>query len=403
MRLTSRNVLTLEPGEHRDELAPGLILRVWATGRAWCYRYSLHGKRRRIDLGAVETDRRDSGKRIAENIEQARNLARILSAALVRGEDPHAVLRRHEADGITVRGLCATAMEAMELRPATREGWLGHIRRDIEPTLGDIPAAALSREQIRRWGETITRRSGTSANRAFEALRRVYSWAVEHDILTSTPFVRLPKPHGKGPTPTNIMSIDELAGLVQTLGAEPCGYANAVGLLLLTGVRKEEVRSARLAEISGEVWTIPGERTKNGVEHIVPLSRQAAEIIARQRSRSPWLFPRVHIRRVGDPPKSPAFRLGSAYTRRLRHQVGGSWTLHGFRHALATHGQDVLGFDLQTISAILGHVTPDISRATRIYARGQQLETRREALQAWADWLDSLRWRPRIGPRVAQK
>lgn len=403
MRLTSRNLLIQEPGEHRDDLAPGLILRVWDTGRAWSFRYSLHGKRRRIDLGDVVTDKRESGKYITANIEQARNLARVLSAGLVRGEDPHAALRRHESDGLTVEGLCAAALDAMEIRAATRAGWLGHIKRDINPALGDIPAAALSREQIRRWGESIARRSGTSANRAFEALRRAYSWAVEHDILPSTPFVRLPKPYGGGPLPTTVMSVDELAGLVQALGAEPCGYANAVELLLLTGVRKESVRAARLAEISGDLWTIPGARTKNGEDHVVPLSRQALEVIARQRGRSPYLFPRVYTRRKGEPPKSPSFRLGSHYVRRLRHQVGGEWTLHGFRHALATHGQDVLGIDLQTISAILGHVTPDISRATRIYARGKQLETRRDALQAWADWLDSLRWRPRTGPRLAQK
>lgn len=198
------------------------------------------------------------------------------------------------------------------------------------------------------------------------------------------------------------MSVDELAGLVQALTAEPCGYANAVWLLLLTGVRKEEVRGARVDEFEGDLWRVPGSRTKNGQEHLVPLSPQALAVIARQRHRqkSPYLFPRVHTRRVGDPPKSPAMRIGSHYVDALRARAGGEWTLHGFRHALATHGQDILEVDLTVVSAILGHVT-DISKATRIYARGQLLTARREALESWADWLDTLLWRPRTGPQVA--
>lgn len=93
-------------------------------------------------------------------------------------------------------------------------------------------------------------------------------------------------------------------------------------------------------------------------------------------------------------------RIGSHYVDALRARAGGEWTLHGFRHALATHGQDILEMDLSVVSAILGHVT-DISKATRIYARGQLLAARREALEAWADWLDTLLWRPRTGPQVA--
>lgn len=400
MRLTSRNVGILDAGEYRDDIVPGLILRAWKTGRSWGFRYSLHGKRHRVDLGPVERD----PAHLAENIEHARDLARLLVAGLVRGEDPRVALNRHNSAAIRVGDLCSRAIEALDLRPATRKGWIGHLRHDIAPELGDVPAAALSRDQIRRWGEKIAKRSGYVANRSFEVLRRAYSWAVENDVLIATPFVRLPKPF-KGEAPReDVMTIDELAGLVQALDSEPCGFANAVELLLLTGVRKAEVRGARVAEFEGDLWRVPADRTKGGREHLVPLSRQAAAVFERQRGRSPFLFPRVQRRSRDERPVSPTFDLGSHYVRRLREQVGGSdWRLHGFRHALATHGQDVLGTDLQTISAILGHVTPGVSQATRIYARGKQLEPRREALQAWADWLDSLRWRPRTRPATPSR
>lgn len=71
MRLTSRNVRSLEPGEYRDPQVPGLILRVWDTGRAWGFRYTFQGERRREDLGAVE----QNPKKLAAHIEATRDLA----------------------------------------------------------------------------------------------------------------------------------------------------------------------------------------------------------------------------------------------------------------------------------------------------------------------------------------
>lgn len=71
MRLTSRNVRSLDPGEYRDEKVPGLILRVTDSSRAWGFRYTFATRRSRVDLGPLERD----PEKVGENIEQARDLA----------------------------------------------------------------------------------------------------------------------------------------------------------------------------------------------------------------------------------------------------------------------------------------------------------------------------------------
>lgn len=395
MRLTTRNIRSLDPGEYRDAQVPGLILRVWDSGRAWALRYSHAGKRRRVDLGPLA----------AVDIEQARDLARLLIAGMVRGEDPRDTLRRHDSGALTVAQLCGRALDGLTLRPATLTDWRGRLRRDIAGSaIADMPATALTRASIRLWGEAIARRSGYSANRSFEFLRRAYSWGVERDILTATPFVRLPKPFAGEAPKAHVMPPAEISALMAALDAEPCGYADAVWLLLLTGVRRAEVEGARWSEITtpnysgtiqGPLWTIPAERTKGGAAHQVPLSRQALAVIDRRRADSDggeYLFPVTRGAR-GRPARVGAMRINPSYVAELREHVDGSrWSLHSFRAAFATHGQDIIGLDLGIVSAVLGHAAPGISRTTRTYyAQGKQIAARRDALQRWADWLDSIR------------
>lgn len=154
MRLTSRNVRSLDPGEYRDPLVPGLILRVTDSSRAWGFRYTFAGKRCRVELGPLERDK----DHVAENIEQTRNLARNLVSGIVRGEDPRIALNRHGTDALTVPQLCGKAIADLDLKPRTREDWQNHLKRNIEKQFGGVPAAGLSRSMVRLWGQKILKR-----------------------------------------------------------------------------------------------------------------------------------------------------------------------------------------------------------------------------------------------------
>lgn len=395
-RLTTRNVKTLKPGEYRDPKVPGLILRVTENSRSWAMRPVFAGQRHRLDLGPLS----------AVEVEDARKLARIVTAGLARGEDPRAILGRHEADALTVPELCAEALADLDIKPKTRADWRNHLKRNVERQFQGVPAAQLSRAMIRMWGLEVLARGGYVANRAFEMLRRCYSWGVEKEKLAASPFVNLPKPFNGEKVRRRLLSKDELVRLMAALDDDDCGFADAVWLLLLTGVRKGSVDSLRLADIKGDVWTIPDwdahpeKGTKNDLAHPVPLSRQALAIIKRQKARIPrrsaYLFPRINDNTHA---RKPYSQIQSSYSDRLREKVGGErWRLHDLRTTVATHLEDELGIDLRVISLILGHVPKDVPESTRAYALGQRLADRRIALQSWADWLDALQ----SGPPVAQ-
>ena len=75
------------------------------------------------------------------------------------------------------------------------------------------------------------------------------------------------------------------------------------------------------------------------------------------------------------------------------------WKVHGFRTALATHGRGQLKISGDIVSMLLSH-TPPGPKVTRVYMRPDLLDERREALVAWAHWLDSLKSNEAEGAKV---
>lgn len=77
------------------------------------------------------------------------------------------------------------------------------------------------------------------------------------------------------------LPFSEIYEFMTKLRAEPGVAARALEFLILTAARTGEVREARWSEIdlAAKVWTVPGERTKTGKEHRVPLSPRALELL----------------------------------------------------------------------------------------------------------------------------
>jgi integrase len=130
-------------------------------------------------------------------------------------------------------------------------------------------------------------------------------------------------------------------------------------------------------------WTIPGSRTKNHVEHIVPLSRQAREIIAAQPrlDDNPHVFPGR---------KGQDFRGFSRAKEALDAASGMTeWRLHDLRRTVAT-GLQKLGVRLEVTEAVLNHVSGSRSGIVGVYQRHTWGPEKVAALQAWADCVEAL-------------
>src|SRR5688500_11237462 len=113
--------------------------------------------------------------------------------------------------------------------------------------------------------EKIAKRSAYTANRSFEVLRRVFSWAVEQDVIGASPFVGLKLPAREHKN-ERVLSTPEVRALwtgLDLVHQHHPDYADATRLLLLTGVRRDMVLGMNRRELedldgSEPRWVIPG-------------------------------------------------------------------------------------------------------------------------------------------------
>ncbi len=162
---------------------------------------------------------------------------------------------------------------------------------------------------------------------------------------------------------------------------------SAMKFQILTMTRPSEARGAQKREfdLKRQIWTIPADRMKMRREHLVPLSRQAMEIV-----EANWpgiaglelLFPSLVSNRKWlseNSFNSALRRMGYA-----KEEV----TSHGFRVTASTI-LNTRGYDPDVIEAALAHQDPNAIRRT--YNRSTYLDKRAKLMQDWADLVDGFR------------
>lgn len=162
----------------------------------------------------------------------------------------------------------------------------------------------------------------------------------------------------------------------------------AIWLSLLTFQRPGEIRQAQWSEIDFEakVWCIGAQKMKMRRDHMVPLSRQAIEILKAQKEEveymgTDWVFP-SQIR-----PKDP-MSDGTVNRALKRLGFGQETVAHGFRALARTTIREKLGYESEVIEKQLAHKTREA--LGEAYDRTQFLPERKKMMQHWADYLDAL-------------
>jgi integrase len=172
----------------------------------------------------------------------------------------------------------------------------------------------------------------------------------------------------------------EVPAFLDTLRAKPMSAGTlALELLILTAVRSGEIRHALWSEVDDDltIWTIPAERMKMGVEHIVPLSRQAADVLRRARqlriNDNPYIFPG---------PISGAALTDMALLELVRG-MDVPVTVHGFRSSFRDWVADETDTADEVAEACLAHAIGNKTKAA--YLRTDFFRKRRALMQLWAD------------------
>jgi integrase len=157
--------------------------------------------------------------------------------------------------------------------------------------------------------------------------------------------------------------------------------ARALEFCILTATRTQETLDARWDEfdLDEEIWKIPAPRMKGRVDHRVPLSKRAAEIVAElaKTKTSEYVFPG---RKEGCPLADMAMLM------LLRRMGRSDVTPHGFRSSFSDWASEVSPFSGELRETALAHAIGNKVEAA--YRRGDALKKRRDMMQAWADYCE---------------
>jgi integrase len=233
------------------------------------------------------------------------------------------------------------------------------------------------------------------ANRTLSALKTAFAWFVKRDILATSPCDHVDAPSPQTPDIRHL-SRDELVALWQAAERTGYPYGPMVQLLLLTGQRRDEVRAAPWHEfdLSARMWKLPGERTKNGREHHVPLSDAAMAILSslpKIKSKGAWLFT-IDGRGV------PVANLSNRKRRLdalMLEELGKidpeisqlqAWKIHHLRHTLKSWMQFArIPEDVR--NAVQNHTDGDMDQ---LYGHHSFEPEKRDALDRWARHIAAL-------------
>jgi integrase len=373
-RLSARGVATLvKLGMHTD--GAGLYLRVRsASSRSWFFIWTQSGKRREMGLGAPP----------AVTLQRAREKAQAVREAIDRGEDPLAQQRAQKAiptfgeladqfiatntSGVRSsksvdrwrRAIGATGYAA-ELRPMQVDKI---DRADVLAVLKPIwtnkyPTATLLRGYI----ETVLKMAKARGLRMGDNPAAL-------DLLA----VDLPKQKRLQRGHHAALPFPEVPAFMSALRLNISGAARALEFTILCAARTGETLGAKWEEIDlkQKIWILPPHRMKSGVEHRVPLSSAAVDLLKRQDCAGDYVFPGA---KVGRPMSNMSMEM-------VLRRLGVETTVHGFRSSFRDWAGEMTETPREVAEAALAHAVGDA--VERAYRRGDALQRRRVLMEAWA-------------------
>lgn len=397
MSLTDVKIRNAKPSDKPIKLTDtgGLYLEVRTSGKKlWRYRYKISGKENLFALGDyptlslsdARTARDNARKLVKQGIHPVHD--RILKVASQIDENKNTFK--------------AVALEWYETTKQ-KKNWTPYYARQIErsfktdlfPFIGNLPIRGITPAQMLSVLERIEKRgASTVAIMTKQWASAIFCFAVSRRKADNDPTMvlrgaiqRPPVVHAKKmpvkELPDFLRALDEYSGQRTTV--------IAMKLIMLSFVRTKELRMAPWDEIDFDAaeWRIPACRMKKREEHIVPLSRQALELLQELKTLTgyqQWLFPNM---------RRPAECMSATTLNRAIGVLGwkGKFAAHGFR-STASSLLNEMGFRSEVIERQLAHRDKNTVRG--IYNQAEYLQERRQMLQQWADYLDGLKTEAKV-------
>ena len=398
MPLTAIQVLQTKQTNKTQKLfdGGGMFLEVTPSGgKRWRIKYRFGGKENLLSLGVYPETTLAQARR-------GRDEARKLLAV---GTDPS---QQRKVDKINSKIAVANTFEAtaLEWHHIKMSGWskshaetcLARMKRDLFQWLGARPLADLKPPEILAVLKRIECRGTVATARLCKGIvSQVFDFAIATGRADSNPASALgaalkSKIGGNHPAIVDPVRLGKMLNDIYQYSGLPTTVA-ALKIHALTFQRPSEVSGMTWDEVDLDkaLWTVPGTRMKrtlqgksNGIPHLVPLSRQAVEVL---REIKPLTGDGLFV----FPSERKGVSIISSNTARLALRFMGypDHSPHGFRATARTLIPEQLHIEKVVVERALSHGSDESLGGA--YDRSKYFDARVEMMQAWADYLDKIR------------
>ena len=337
--------------------------------------------------------------------DQARARAKILSAMITAGTDPKEAeaAQIQLADAETAAKADKVKLENELAFSRLADAWLDHyenekrrrassvsqaklvVRNHLKPVLGSTPVPHITRANMQMIIDAIPSHQRAMRRNVFAYSSVLFGWMRRRGHIERNPIEYIDKPEAPA-SRDRVLNDLELSVIWKASYNLAQPFGPFVRLLILTIQRRGEVAAMNWLELDRKAatWIIPADRAKNGMAHIVHLSKAVISELDALAGGIKWPKAGFVLTTTGRSPISGISKAKRALDLKVAEEMEiPAWRLHDLRRTGATRLQQQ-GVRFEVTEAVLNHVSGAKSGVAGVYQRHDWKDEKRIALNAYA-------------------
>lgn len=358
--------------------------------------------------------------------EKARDRAEAILFNVKRGDDPVVAARKRQRAAIDLEfsRYVETFTEGY-LKREWGDTWADakrQLENHVVPHLKGRPLPEIEKNEVAGVIRRLLDRPALARN-THAVLRKLFSWAIDEGDLLTSPISAAP-PAVKARK--RVLTPDEIIAAWQASFKLSWPMGQFVRMLFATLQRRNEVAGLPWSELSelNSMWRQDGDRVKNEVDHLVPLSPMAIALLKEMADgpapvdgaeRKPWKRKGLIYSTTGTTPISGFSKVKAKLDREMlpilqklsdeRADALGEerelaflppWRFHDIRRTGTTQMQ-ALGVPIEVTEKVINHKSGETAGIRGVYNLHAYTDEKRKALNAWAAFLEKL-----VGPETTE-
>jgi integrase len=377
----------------------GFGVRVTSGGAKSFVLFHRHDGRKYLEtLGRWDENDKGGSLSVRDAIVRAEGVVKSLGSG--RREDPRPARTRRLQDGNKPEGMTVADMldqfveryckTEANLRSADEIARV--LKQIIKPAIGHLAIGEIRRSHVVKMLDQIAdERGARMADLALAYCRKGFNWWAARDDEFQPPIVKgMARTKPKERARKRVLADDEIRDLWAALDSAkdlPTPYARYIRTLLLTATRRTEAGEMHVRELEGDIWTIPGQRYKTKMGHVVPLTAAALAMIGKVDAGFIFSTDKGETAVNGFSKAKDAI---DAEIARIRKEAGRAamddWTFHDL-HRTARSLMSRAGVPADHAERCLGHV---IGGVRETYDRHEYLSEKRAGFEALAGIVNTI-------------